>query len=108
MLTIENIGLIQSKFAGTPEWRVYEVYISENSYVFQIRKRVGEWIVDGVKHNEMTIHLNRNVKIGNDGYIMTTAFIKQNSLFQSLHTFDEFRTLTSFTRCMETHINVVL
>ena len=107
MLTIENINIINTKFAGTPEWQIGEIFIGERSYVFQIRKRVGEWIVDGVKHNEMTIHLNRNAKIRNAGYMMTTAFIKQNSLFQSLHKFDEFRTLTSFTMCMDRHIKTI-
>ena len=107
MLTIENINIIKSKFACTPEWQIVEMFIGSQNYVFVIRKRVGYWIVDGVKHNELTILLSRNAKIRNAGYMMTTAFIKQNSLFQSLHTFDEFRTLTSFTMCMDRHIKTI-
>ena len=76
MLTIENINILNSKFAGTPEWQIGEMFIGEQNYIFQIHKRVGEWIIGGVKHSELTIRLHRVRTMY--GYVMETGLVKQN------------------------------
>ena len=103
MLTIENINLIRSKFAGTPHWVVSELFVSEGSYVFQIRKRVGEWTVLGVKQDEITIRLARERLMG--GYVMETQVIKQNYKSRSMHEIKDMRTITDFIRCLDNHIS---
>ncbi len=103
MLTIENINLIRSKFAGTPQWIVSEVFVSEGSYVFQIRKRVGEWTVLGVKQDEITIRLARERLMG--GYVMETQVIKQNYKSRSMHDIKDMRTLYGFIGCMGNHLS---
>ena len=107
MLTIENINLICSKFAGTPQWVVSELFISEGCYVFQIRKRVGYWTVLGVKHKELTIRLGRK-KNHINGYDMHTQFIKQNYKSQSIRYIDSMRTITDFTICLDEHIKNIV
>lgn len=103
MLTIENINLISSKFAGTPHWIVSEVFVSEGCYVFQIRKRVGEWTVLGMKHNEITIRLGRERIMGL--YEMETQIIKQNYKSRSMHEIKDMRTITDFIRCLDNHLS---
>jgi hypothetical protein len=103
MLTIENINLICSKFAGTPHWIVSELFIGERSYVFQIRKRVGEWTVLGMKHNEITIRLGRERIMG--GYIMETQVIKQGYKSRSIHEIKDMRTLYGFIGCLDNHLS---
>ncbi len=103
MLTIENINLISSKFAGTPHWIVSEVFVSEGCYVFQIRKRVGEWTILGMKQDEITIRLARERLMG--GYVMETQVIKQNYKSRSMHEIKDMRTITDFIRCLDNHIS---
>ena len=102
MLTIENINIINSKFAGTTEWRIGEMFIGEQNYVFVIHKRVGEWTIGGVKHSELTIRLHR-VKVI-DRYVMETGLVKQNYHGRSAHTIDSMRTIYGFTMCLDGHI----
>jgi len=103
MLTIENINLIRSKFAGTPHWVVSELFVLEGSYVFQIRKRVGEWTVLGVKHDEITIRLARERLMGL--YVMETQVIKQGYKSRSMHDIKDMRTLYDFIGCMDNHLS---
>jgi hypothetical protein len=103
MLTIENINLICSKFAGTPQWVVSELFVSEGSYVFQIRKRVGEWTILGMKQDEITIRLARERIMG--GYVMETQVIKQNYKSRSMHEIKDMRTITDFIRCLDNHLS---
>jgi len=103
MLTIENINLITSKFAGTPNWVVSELFVSEASYVFQIRKRVGEWTVLGMKQNEITIRLGRERIMGL--YEMETQVIKQNYKSRSMHPIKDMRTLYGFIGCLDSHLS---
>ena len=107
MLTIENINIIRSKFAGTKEWGVSELFVSEGSYVFQIRKREGSWAIGPNYFNELTIRLARE-RLNGSGYIMETAFIRQNKNYKSVHTFEDFKSITTFTNCLDTHIQSIL
>ncbi len=107
MLTIENINIIRSKFAGTKEWGVSELFVSEGSYVFQIRKREGSWAIGRNYFNELTIRLARE-RLNGSGYIMETAFIRQNKHYRSLHTFEDFKSITSFIECLDNHIQSIL
>jgi hypothetical protein len=102
MLTIENINIINSKFAGTTEWRIGEMFIGEQNYVFVIHKRVGEWIIGDVTHSELTVRLYRVKTI--DGYVMETGIVKQNHYSRSAHTIDSMRTIYGFTMCLDGHI----
>jgi hypothetical protein len=102
MLTIENINILNSKFAGTPEWQVGEMFIGEQNYIFQIHKRVGEWTIYGVKHKELTVRLHRVKTI--DGYVMETGIVKQNHYSRSAHTIDSMRTIYGFTMCLDGYI----
>jgi len=106
MLTIENINIINSKFAGTPEWQVGEVFIGERSYIFQIHKRVGEWIVNGVTHDELTIKLAREKVMGS--YVMETGIVKQNYIARSVHSIEYMKTITGFIMCLDNHIRQVI
>jgi hypothetical protein len=106
MLTIENINIINSKFAGTPEWKMGEVFIGESSYIFQIHKRVGEWIVNGVTHKEVTVKLAREKVMG--GYVMESAIIKQSCYCRTMYNIENMRTITDFTMCLDNHIRILL
>ncbi len=106
MLTIENINIINTKFAGTPEWQIGEIFIGERSYVFQIHKRVGDWTVEGVKHSELTIKLARERVMG--GYVMETGIVKQNYVARSIHNIDRMKTITDFTMCLDNHIKTIV
>ncbi len=107
MLTIENINIIRSKFAGTKEWGVSELFVSDGCYVFQIRKREGSWAIGRNYFNELTIRLARE-RLNGSGYIMETAFIRQNKHYRSLHTFEDFKSITSFIECLDNHIQSIL
>ena len=102
MLTIENINILNSKFAGTPEWHIGEMFIGSQNYVFVIHKRVGEWIIGDVKHSELTVRLHRVKAI--DGYVMETGLVKQNYYRRSAWDIEYMRTISSFTFCLDTHI----
>jgi hypothetical protein len=106
MLTIENINIINSKFAGTNEWQIGEMFIGESSYIFQIHKRVGEWTIMGVKNKELTVRLNREKAY--DGYEMWTSIIKQSCYCRSICNIENMRTITGFTMCLDNHIRTVL
>jgi len=106
MLTIENINIIKSKFAGTPEWQIGEMFIGSQNYVFVIHKRVGEWIIGDVKHSELTVRLHR-VKVI-DRYVMETGIVKQNHYSRSAHTIDRMKTITDFIMCLDNHIKNVI
>jgi hypothetical protein len=106
MLTIENINILNSKFAGTPEWQIGEMFIGEQNYVFVIHKRVGEWTIGGVKHSELTIRLHR-VKVI-DRYVMETGFVKQNYHGRSAYSIDRMKTITDFTMCLDNHIKTII
>jgi hypothetical protein len=106
MLTIENINILNSKFAGTPEWQIGEMFLGSLSYVFVIHKRVGKWTVQGVKHSELTIRLARERVMG--GYVMETGIVKQNYIARSIHNIDNMRTITDFTMCLDNHIKNVI
>ncbi len=106
MLTIENINIINTKFAGMPEWRIGEIFIGERSYIFQIHKRVGYWTIGGVKHDELTIKLAREKVMG--GYIMETGIVKQNYYGRSIHSIDRMKTITDFTMCLDNHIKTII
>jgi hypothetical protein len=107
MLTIENINILNSKFAGTPEWQVGEMFIGEQNYIFQIHKRVGEWKIQGVKHKEFTIQLVRE-RLVMGGYVMDTGIVKQNFRWRSIHNIEDFRTINGFTMCLDGHIKNVI
>jgi hypothetical protein len=106
MLTIENINIINSKFAGTPEWQIGEMFIGEQNYIFQIHKRVGEWTIRGVEHKELTVRLHRIKAI--DGYIMETGLVKQNYYGRSVYSIEYMRTINSFIFCLDTHIKSII
>jgi len=106
MLTIENINIIKSKFAGTPEWQIGEMFIGEQNYIFQIHKRVGEWTIGGVKHSELTIRLHR-VKVI-DRYVMETGLVKQNYHGRSAWNIEYMRTISSFIFCLDSHIKNII
>ena len=106
MLTIENINILNSKFAGTPEWQVGEMFIGEQNYIFVIHKRVGEWTIRGVKHKELTIRLHRIKTI--NGYIMETGLVKQNYHGRSANSIENMRTITDFTLCLDRHIKKIV
>ena len=106
MLTIENINILNSKFAGTPEWQVGEMFIGSLNYVFVIHKRVGEWTIEGVKHSELTVRLHRERTM--HGYVMETGLVKQNYHGRSAHTIDSMRTIYGFTMCLDGHIKNVI
>ena len=106
MLTIENINIINSKFAGTPEWQIGEMFIGSQNYVFQIHKRVGEWIIGGVKHSELTIRLHR-VKVI-DRYVMETGLVKQNYYGRSVYSIEYMRTINSVIFCLDTLIKSII
>jgi hypothetical protein len=105
-LTIENINIINSKFSGTKEWKIGEIIIGEQNYIFQIHKRVGEWRIEGVKHSELTVKLNRVKAI--DGYVMETGLIRQNYYSRSAHSIDGMRNTTSFIFCLDRHIKTII
>jgi hypothetical protein len=107
MLTIENINILNSKFAGTPEWQIGEMFIGEQNYIFQIHKRVGEWTIQGVKHKEFTIQLVRE-RLVMGGYAMDTGIVKQNFRWRSIHNIEGMRTIHDFTMCLDGHINSVI
>jgi len=106
MLTIENINILNSKFAGTPEWQIGEMFIGSQNYVFQIHKRVGEWTIGGVKHSELTVRLHRVKSI--DGYAMETGLVRQNYYNRSAYSIDDMRTITRFTMCLDNHIKSII
>jgi hypothetical protein len=106
MLTIENINILNSKFAGTPEWQVGEMFIGSLSYVFVIHKRVGEWTIGGVKHSELTVKLNRERTM--HGYEMETGIVRQTYYSRSVHSIDSMRTIYGFTMCLDVHIKNVI
>jgi len=106
MLTIENINILNSKFAGTPEWQVGEMFIGEQSYIFQIHKRVGEWTIGDVKHSELTVRMHRVKTMY--GYVMETGLVKQNYYSRSVHSIDSMRTIYGFTMCLDVHIKNVI
>ena len=106
MLTIENINIINSKFAGTPEWQIGEMFIGSQNYIFEIHKRVGEWTIRGVEHKELTVRLHRIKAI--DGYIMETGLVKQNYYNRSVYSIDKMKTITDFTMCLDNHIKTII
>ena len=106
MLTIENINIINSKFAGTPEWQIGEMFIGKINYIFVIHKRVGYWTIGGVKHDELTVRLHRIKAI--DGYIMETGLVKQNYYNRSVYSIDKMKTITDFTMCLDNHIKTII
>jgi hypothetical protein len=106
MLTIENINIIKSKFAGTPEWRIGEMFIGEQNYIFVIHKRVGYWTIGGFRRDELTIKLNRVKAIG--GYVMETGLVKQNFHGRSAWDIEYMKTMSSFIFCLDTHIKNII
>jgi hypothetical protein len=106
MLTIENINILNSKFAGTNEWHIGEMFLGSLSYVFQIHKRVGEWTIMGVKNKELTVKLAREKVMG--GYVMETSIIKQSCYCRSVFDIEAMRTINGFTMCLDNHIRTVL
>ena len=106
MLTIENINIIKSKFAGTSQWQIGEIFIGEQNYIFQIHKRVGEWTIGDVKHSELTVRLHRIKAI--DGYVMETGLVKQNYHVRSAHQLKDMKSILHFTMCLEKHIRQVI
>jgi hypothetical protein len=108
MLHIQNIRLIQSKFAGTPEWKVGEVFVSPGSYVFLIDKREGSWKLGPEYFNQLTILLSRGIEVGNDGYSMKTGFIRLSMEFKSICAFDEIKSMATFIKCLDNHIQNIL
>ena len=106
MLTIENINIIKSKFAGTPEWQIGEMFIGSQNYVFVIHKRVGYWTIGDSKHDELTVRLHRIKAM--DGYVMETGLVKQNYYRRSAWDIEYMRTISSFTFCLDTHIKNVI
>ena len=106
MLTIENINILNSKFAGTPEWQIGEMFIGEQNYVFVIHKRVGEWTIEGVKHSELTVRLHRERTM--HGYVMETGLVKQNYHGRSAYSIEYMRTINSFIFCLDRHIKKIV
>jgi hypothetical protein len=105
MLTIENINIINSKFAGTPEWQIGEMFIGEENYVFQIHKRVGEWMIQGIQAS-LTIRLHRVKAM--DGYVMESGFVRQNYYGRSVCSIEDMKTINGFTMCLDRHIKTIL
>jgi hypothetical protein len=106
MLTIENINIINSKFAGTPEWQIGEMFIGEQNYIFVIHKRVGYWTIAGSKHDELTIRLHRVRTMY--GYVMETGLVKQNYNNRSAYSIEYMRTISSFIFCLDRHIKKII
>ena len=106
MLTIENINIINSKFAGTPEWQIGEMFIGSLNYVFVIHKRVGEWTIEGVNHSELTVRLHRERTM--HGYVMETGLVKQNYHGRSAYSIEYMRTINSFIFCLDRHIKKIV
>jgi hypothetical protein len=106
MLTIENINILNSKFAGTAEWQIGEIFIGSLNYVFVIHKRVGEWTIEGVKHSELTVRLHRERTM--HGYVMETGLVKQNYYGRSVYSIEYMRTINSFIFCLDTHIKSII
>jgi hypothetical protein len=106
MLTIENINIINSKFAGTPEWQIGEMFIGKINYIFVIHKRVGYWTIGGVKHDELTVRLHRIKSI--NGYVMETGLVKQNYHGRSAYSIEYMRTISSFIFCLDRHIKKII
>jgi hypothetical protein len=106
MLTIENINILNSKFAGTPEWQIGEMFLGSLSYIFQIHKRVGDWTVEGVTHSELTVKLARERVMG--GYVMETGIVKQNYIARSIHNIEDMKTINDFTMCLDKHIKTII
>ena len=106
MLTITNINIINSKFAGTSQWQIGEIFIGERNYMFQIHKRVGEWTIGDVKHSELTIKLAREKVMG--WYVMETGIVKQNYYGRSVYNIENMRTINDFTICLDNHIKTII
>jgi len=106
MLTIENINILNSKFAGTPEWQIGEMFIGEENYVFQIHKRVGEWTIQGIQQGDLTVRLHRIKAI--DGYVMESGFVRINYYARSVFDIEAMRTINGFTMCLDRHIKGIL
>jgi hypothetical protein len=106
MLTIENINILNSKFAGTPEWQIGEMFIGSQNYVFVIHKRVGYWTIGDSKHDELTVRLHRIKAM--DGYVMETGLVKQNYYGRSVYSIDRMKTITDFTMCLDNHIKTII
>jgi hypothetical protein len=106
MLTIENINILNSKFAGTPEWQIGEMFIGSQNYVFQIHKRVGEWMIQGIPQASLTIRLHRIKAM--DGYVMESGFVRQNYHGRSVYSIDKMKTITDFTMCLDNHIKTII
>jgi hypothetical protein len=106
MLTIENINILNSKFAGTPEWQIGEMFIGEENYVFQIHKRVGEWMIQGIPQASLTIRLHRIKAM--DGYVMESGFVRQNYYGRSVYSIEFMRTINSFIFCLDSHIKRII
>jgi hypothetical protein len=108
VLTIENINILNSKLAGTPEWQIGEMFLGSLSYVFVIHKRVDYWTIQSIPHSELTIKLARERVMGGYGYVMETGIIKQNYIARSIHSIEDMKTITDFTMCLDKHIRIVL
>jgi hypothetical protein len=106
MLTIENINIINSKFAGTPEWQIGEMFIGEENYVFQIHKRVGDWTIQGIPQASLTIRLHRIKAM--DGYVMESGFVRQNYYARSVYSIENMKTINGFTMCLDNHIKRII
>ncbi len=106
MLTIENINIINSKFAGTPEWQIGEMFIGSQNYVFQIHKRVGEWTIQGIPQASLTVRLHRIKAM--DGYVMESGFVRQNYYGRSVYSIEDMKTINGFTMCLDNHIKTIL
>jgi hypothetical protein len=106
MLTIENINILNSKFAGTAEWQIGEMFIGSQNYVFVIHKRVGYWTIGDSKHDELTVRLHRIKAM--DGYVMETGIVKQNYYGRSVYSIDRMKTITDFTICLDNHIKTII
>ena len=106
MLTIENINILNSKFAGTPEWQIGEMFIGSQNYVFQIHKRVGDWTIQGIPQSSLTIRLHRIKTM--DGYVMESGFVRQNYYARSVYSIENMRTINGFTMCLDHHIKTIL
>jgi len=106
MLTIENINILNSKFAGTPEWQIGEMFIGSQNYVFQIHKRVGEWTIQGIPQASLTIRLHRIKAM--DGYVMESGFVRQNYYARSVYSIEFMRTINSFIFCLDAHIKRII
>ncbi len=106
MLTIENINILNSKFAGTAEWQIGEMFIGSQNYVFVIHKRVGYWTIGDSKHDELTVRLHRIKAM--DGYVMETGLVKQNYYGRSVYSIEDMKTINDFTMCLDKHIKTII